>query len=191
MRGLRDLDAARSRLTEQHSRNGLSAFQERLERCRGAHETAVSRHDFVQQEAPRLEALVGAGESQWEEQALELMLERDSLPALLDTTGRELAEAEKELLEAQPDESLRRTTLGEKLEALDLERRELRSQLDAEVLDAYDSAVSAYGDGVAEGRGSRCGRCRLEISSEATRQLRLNQAEICGTCGALLVQSLR
>lgn len=173
-----ELDAQIARTEEQHQRNGLSAFEERLARLSQEWESkSTSCH--------QLEADIEAGEACFDQDTLlNKMLELEELQPQLPGLKADLLEVQQELEEARPEEAERLAMLGSRLEAFGLERSQIVGQLPAEI-----AAVYARSRRVDEVKQARC-RCRLEVPDHYLRQLRAGHAWVCNACGALLVQNL-
>lgn len=211
---LQDLDGQRARLDEQRLRNGLSAYQERLERIRQEFDGRSDRvrcleELLAQSELPDLEQAILALEARLQQSSsydtallkneldpmrrkkaeledvmLSAMVELEELQPGLPVLRQSLAEAQVELDEARPEEQERLDNLSMRLQAMERERNELTARLPPEVLAAY--AKTGRVDEIKQGR---C-RCRLEVPDHYQRQIRAGQAWVCNTCGSLLVQTL-
>ncbi len=201
---LQDLDGQMARLDEQRQRNGLSAYEERLQRIQQDYARKSERSRVLQEflagsqllelekEISALEASTEKSQlgplqqrkAELEDETLNGMLELEELEPQLPQLREALAEVEGELAEARPEEQERLDNLSMRLEAMARERSELTAQLPAEVIQAY--AKTGRVDEVKQGR---C-RCRLEVPDHYLRQLRAGHAWVCNTCGSLLVQTL-
>ncbi|MBS2035807.1 hypothetical protein JST97_12535 [bacterium] len=173
-----ELDAQIARLEEQHQRNGLSAFEDRLARLRQEWDVKLAART-------QLEADIEAGEAHFDQDTLlNKMLELDELQPQLPGLQASLVEVEQELEEARPEEAERLALLASRLEAFNRERAEVVGQLPSEINLAYTKNRR-----VDEVKQSRC-RCRLEVPDHYLRQLRAGHAWVCNACGSLLVQNL-
>ncbi|MBX3168436.1 MAG: hypothetical protein KF760_13545 [Candidatus Eremiobacteraeota bacterium] len=212
---LQDLDGQMARLDEQRRRNGLSAYQERLERISeelnakmqrlGVLEAALSDDGLpaLEQEIRALQASIAKSSSydtallksqltpleqkkaELEDLTLRNMLEFEELQPQLPGLRESLAEVQQELEEARPEEQERLDNLAMRLEAMARERAELTGLLPTDVWQAYVKTGR-----VEEIKQGRC-RCRLEVPDHFQRQIRAGNAWVCNTCGSLLVQTLK
>lgn len=212
---LQDLDGQIARLDEQRQRNGLSAYEDRLQRISEelkikAERAHVLEKWLAQSDLADLEEAISALEisiqksssydtallknqleplrqkkAELEELILNHMLELEELQPQLPGLREGLAEVTQELEDARPEEQERLDNLSMRIGAMALERSELIAQLPAEIVSTY--AKVGRVDEIKQGR---C-RCRLEVPDHFQRQIRAGNAWVCNTCGSLLVQTLK
>ena len=182
---LQDLEGQQLELQIQADRDGLSAYRGRLEAAREESAQARGRQEFLEQNLPLWEAESTSAEQQ--ERILQGMLELEDLPARLVRAEADLQEAEQDWEEAQPDELERKSLLQARLRQNEQERQACREQLGPEGVEVYARAKERYATPVVEVKSGRCASCRMELSLNEQRQLRLGLGQPCSTCQIVLV----
>lgn len=170
------------RWQEQIQRDGLSAYKQRRqhlqEQLQSTRQRLLEIDSQLQQLPPDQEDAI-----------LHLMLEQDQLQPRLQPLEADLDEVEQELAEAIPEEQVRIEMLQRQLQVSQEKKAQLLQQLPPELAQAYLQALQRYGTPLAEGKGGRCHRCRLELTDHIQRQLRAGHACVCPTCQVLVVQT--
>lgn len=179
---LEALDQQRARWLEQSQRDGLSAYKQRRQQLQ-------DRLQVTGQRLAEIDSLLSQLPAEDEDSILRLMLEQDELQPLLQPLQAELEEVEKELSDAVPDERVRIEMLEKQLQLSSEKRMELLQGLAPDLAQAYLHACERYGTPLAEGKGGRCQRCRLELTDHIQRQLRAGHACICPTCQVVVIQN--
>lgn len=179
---LEALDQQQARWHEQSQRDGLSAYKQRRQQLQQQLEATRQRLVEIDSQLQHLPP-------QDEDAILHLMLEQDQLLPRLGPVQADLDEVENELCEAAPEEQLRIEMLQRQIQANQEVRAELLQQLPPALAQAYLQALERYGSPLAEGKGGRCHRCRLELTDHIQRQMRSGHACVCPTCQVVVVQS--
>lgn len=218
---LQQLDEQRARFQAQRDRSGMSGYldrqarqqtelaqaetrlaelSDRLSRAEEELAEVKARRDALQAEVPgplergrvaRDLEQVSARHDELETAILESMLEQEQLAPRLPGLRADLRETDSELEEAWAEERERLAALDSRLQETAQHREILCERLGSEWTAHYERARSQHPQPVAEGKGGRCGRCRMGLPDHEIRLLRNGEARVCSTCGSILVSSFQ
>jgi predicted nucleic acid-binding Zn-ribbon protein len=158
------------------------ALQQRLQGNRQSNYESAAAQKELDQLVPRRSAV--------EEELLAAMLELEDLQPRMPPWQEQLDEVLADLQVAEVEERERLENLDARLGDLEAARGLLVEQLGTQLAEQYENARKQHPQPVSEGRNGRCGRCRMGLSDQEIRQLRLGEAQLCTACGSLLVASL-
>lgn len=201
-----DIENQAEVLEEKESRREQT-HQTRIEKTKLADRTQLEI-EKAEQECERLETQLNTVQNQreydaiqhslssrqadiqkWEDEALMALDTADRLSKEEERLAEEVEEARAELQRIREEVADRTEELDRQIEEFQQEREQIRSELDPELLTAYDRIASRHPrDALAEVDGRICGGCHTQITKQTKVLLaRENKLVHCHSCGRLLM----
>ncbi len=125
-----------------------------------------------------------------EDSELELMESYESAKAETATASKSLQDTEALARKQISDLEHKTATIQARLEELSLERTQLASQIDEEILSLYDRILRSKGDAaVVAVEHEVCMGCHMKVTTQTAHKVRAGkEMECCGNCGRILYE---